>query len=249
MGKNPRENKGMLSLFQKGSKGKYFYLLISIVILLLLYPFLEYGDVREALLSILSSVVAITGIYAVSYNKRDLFIALLLGVPTITFELIDIFGVELPHAVIVVFALLFYLFTLTTIVSHVFRDEEVTGDTIYGAICVYLLMGVTWTAIFILIEILQPGSYYINPPNNPDHILNWFDFLYYSYATLTTLGYGEITPISSHARSFAVLETIVGQLFLTILVARLVGLHLTRSTRRESQDLRRRKVLCQVLRM
>ncbi len=234
MTKHQKENKSILSLFEKGSKGKFFFLLVSIVFLLLLYPFLEYGSIKETLLSILSAGVAITGIYAVSYNKRDLIIALLLGVPIITGELFDIFGVELiPLAVIVAFALLFYLFTLLIIVSHVFKDEEVTGDTIYGAICVYLLIGITWTAVFILIEILQPGSFYIIPQNNIDHVLNWFDFLYFSYATLTTLGYAEITPVSSHARSFGVLETIVGQLYLTILVARLVGLHLTRSTKRE----------------
>ncbi len=233
MTEHKKENKGMLSLFKKGSKGKYFYLLTSIVILLLLYPFLEYGPIRETLLSILSAVVAITGIHAISNNKRDLVIALMLGVPTITGELFDIFGVELvPHAVIVAFALLFYLFTIIIIVSDVFKYEEVSGDTIYGAICVYLLIGVTWTAIFILIEILKPGSFYISPPNKIHPFLNWFDFLYYSYATLTTLGYGEITPVSSYARSFGVLETIVGQLYLTILVARLIGLHLTKPTKR-----------------
>jgi hypothetical protein len=233
MTRHLKDNKSILSLFRKGSKGKFFYLLISIVFLLLLYPFLEYGDIRETLLSVLSVIVAITGIYAVSYNKRDLLIAILLGIPMITAEVFDIFGVELPHAVIVVLALLFYLFTLITIVSHVFSGEEVTGDIIYGAICVYLLIGVTWTGIFILIEILKPGSFYINTSYNPDHTPNSFDFLYYSYATLTTLGYEEITPISSYARSFGILETIVGQLYLTILVARLIGLHITRSTKRE----------------
>ena len=235
MSKHPKENRSILSLFEKGSRGKFFYLLISLVLLLLVYPFLEYGRIREAFLSILSAVVPITAIYAVSYNKRNLIIAILLGVPTISGELLDLFGIEFfPHAVIVAFALLFYLFTLITIISYVFRDEEVTGDTIYGAICVYLLIGITWTTVFVLVNILQPGSFYVNPPNNIDNVLDWSDLIYYSYATLTTLGYGEITPVTSQARSVGVLETIVGQLYLTILVARLIGLHLTRSTKRES---------------
>ena len=234
MSKHPKENKSILSLFLKGSKSKFFYLLISLVLLLLVYPFLEHGSIREAFLSILSAAIPIASIYALSYNKRNLIIAILLGVPTIAGELIDLSGTELPHAVIVVFALLFYLFTLITIISYVFRYEEVTGDTIYGAICVYFLIGITWTTIFVLINILQPGSFYINPPNNIDNVQDWSDFIYYSYATLTTLGYGDITPVTSQARSFGVLETIVGQLYLTILVARLIGLHITRSMKRES---------------
>jgi len=234
MSRHQKEDRSILSLFEKGSRGKFFYLLISLVFLLLVYPFLEHGSIREAFLSILSAVIPITAIFAVSYNKRNLIIAILLGVPTIAGELIDLFGIELPHAVIVVFALLFYLFTLITIISYVFRDEEVTGDTIYGAICVYLLIGITWTTIFVLINILQPGSFYINPPNNIDNVQDWSDFIYYSYATLTTLGYGDITPVTSQARSVGVLETIVGQLYLTILLARLIGLHLTRSIKRES---------------
>jgi len=234
MSRHQKEDRSILSLFEKGSRGKFFYLLISLVFLLLVYPFLEHGSIREAFLSILSAVIPITAIFAVSYNKRNLIIAILLGVPTIAGELIDLFGIELPHAVIVVFALLFYLFTLITIISYVFRDEEVTGDTIYGAICVYLLIGITWTTIFVLINILQPGSFYINPPNNIDNVQDWSDFIYYSYATLTTLGYGDITPVTSQARSVGVLETIVGQLYLTILLARLIGLHLTKSIKRES---------------
>lgn len=234
MSKHPKENRSILSLFLKGTKSKFFYLLISLVLLLLVYPFLEHGTIREAFLSILSAAIPITSIYAVSYNKRNLIIAILLGVPTVAGELIDLSGIEFPHAVIVVFALLFYLFTLITIISYVFRYEEVTGNTIYGAICVYFLIGITWTTIFVLINILQPGSFYINPPNNIDNVQDWSDFIYYSYATLTTLGYGDITPVTSQARSFGVLETIIGQLYLTILVARLIGLHLTKSIKRES---------------
>ena len=234
MSKHPKENRSILSLFLQGSKSKFFYLLISLVLLLLVYPFLEHGSIREAFLSILSATIPIASIYAVSYNKRNLIIAILLGVPTIAGELIDLSGIEFPHAVIVVFALLFYLFTLITIISYVFRYEEVTGDTIYGAICVYFLIGITWTTIFVLINILQPGSFYINPPNNIDNVQDWSDFIYYSYATLTTLGYGDITPVTSQARSFGVLETIIGQLYLTVLVARLIGLHLTKSIKRES---------------
>src|SRR4030066_329002 len=164
MSKHPKENRSILSLFEKGSKSKFFYLLISLVLLLL-----------------------------------------------------------------------FYLFTLITIISYVFRDEEVTGDTIYGAICVYFLIGITWTTIFVLINILQPGSFYINPPNNIDNVQDWSDLIYYSYATLTTLGYGDITPVTSQARSVGVLEPIVGHLYLTILLVRLIGLHLTKSIKRESQ--------------
>ena len=78
---------------------------------------------------------------------------------------------------------------------------------------------------FQLVEGMQPGSFYIDPARNVDGIVNWADLLFYSFATLTTLGYGDITPITSPARSLAALEAVTGVLYIAFLVARLVGLH------------------------
>ena len=104
-----------------------------------------------------------------------------------------------------------------------------TPDVLYGAISVYLMIGLTWSVAYLLLENLYPGSFYIDAAHNPDGYLNLSDLLYYSYVTLTTLGYGDITLVTSQARSLAFLEAVCGVLYVAVLVARLVGSSLASS--------------------
>ena len=95
---------------------------------------------------------------------------------------------------------------------------------IMGAICVYFLIGLIWADVFFILETLQPGSFQIPPEQVGQATLDYF-----SYVTLTTLGYGDITPISAPARSLSLLEAMMGQLYLAVLIARLVGIHIAQS--------------------
>jgi hypothetical protein len=90
---------------------------------------------------------------------------------------------------------------------------------------VYLLIGLTWAALYILIEYVNPGSFIDTSTKIP---INAPRFLFFSYVTLTTTGYGTLLPVSDPARSLALVEAIFGQLYLAILVARLVGLHISK---------------------
>ena len=85
--------------------------------------------------------------------------------------------------------------------------------------CVYLLLGVVWQDFYVLLDIVVPGSF-------NSSLLTEKDFLYFSFITLSTLGYGDITPVIGPARALAYTEALIGQLYLTILVARLVGLYI-----------------------
>ena len=116
---------------------------------------------------------------------------------------------------------------LTAIILwHTLAEEsKITADTLYGVVCVYLLSGLTWSSLYTLIEVAQPGSFYVSSAQNMDQVINWSDLLFFSFATLTTLGYGDITPVTSVARSLALLEAVFGVLYNAILIARLVGLY------------------------
>ena len=118
-----------------------------------------------------------------------------------------------------------YLFTLYVLVRHVLSREKVTAETLYGAAAVYLLFGVTWALAYTLLEQLQPGSFYFDPARNIDGAIHFFDFIYGSFVTLTTLGYGEMTPVSSAARSLAIVQSVGGVLYIAFLVGRLVGMY------------------------
>jgi hypothetical protein len=127
---------------------------------------------------------------------------------------------------------LFLLFTTGVLLAAVLARGPVTLDRISGAVCVYLFLGLTWGSLFLLVELVAPGSMSV-PASGPvaaEVLQHGRDvggnFSYFSFVTLTTLGYGDILPVSRLARVLAWLEAVVGQLYLTVLVAALVGMHI-----------------------
>jgi len=212
--------------------GRFFFLLISMVLMFALRPFLESFFRISYLIDIFFFVIFLSAVYAVS-QKRSTFIialvmALLLEILIWLSHLTDISSFRIIGNFV---AILFTGYTATVILSYLFTEDEITGDAIMGAICVYFLIGLAWAFIFFTLELFQPGSFQM--PQGQGIDLSHFS--YYSYVTLTTLGYGDITPISTQARSLALLEAIMGQLYLAILVARLVGIHIAQGVSRNAQ--------------
>ena len=123
--------------------------------------------------------------------------------------------------------MIFLAFTSSLIlVDILLRSKHVDADLIYGAVGIYLMIGFVFAFAFALLETTIPGSFsglqeVISAHATTDPMV------YFSFVTLTTLGYGDISPITSVAMTMSYLEAIIGQLFLAILVARLVGMHIT----------------------
>jgi hypothetical protein len=212
--------------------GRFFFLLISMVLMFALRPFLESFVRISYLMDIFFIVVFLSAVYAIS-QKRSTFIlalvmALLIEILIWLGHLTDISSLRTIGNFL---AILFIGYTATVILSYLFTEDEITSDVIMGAICVYFLIGLAWAFIFFTLELFQPGSFQM--PQGQGIDLSHFS--YYSYVTLTTLGYGDITPISTQARSLALLEAIMGQLYLAILVARLVGIHIAQGVSRNKR--------------
>jgi hypothetical protein len=109
---------------------------------------------------------------------------------------------------------------------QVFRDGPITVQRIQGAVAVYLLLGIGWAAVYEVIDGLWPGAFrFAEAPRNGSELAT--HLAYYSFVTLTTMGYGDITPLHPAARSAAILEALTGQLFPAILIARLVAMELS----------------------
>jgi hypothetical protein len=202
---------------------RFFVLLMSLLLLPLVHPLISSLDLVGAriLSNIFFSVMLFSSVYAISDNKRLFMIALILGIPVFGARWVIYFLGSSPgviiaiHSVIVIFLVL----VAGTMLSHVLKDEEVTGEKVSAAICVYLFIGLTWAFLFSLSYYLEPGSFHIEGADLSH-------FVYYSFITLSTLGYGDITPLTPPARALSYVEAIAGQLYLTVLVARLVGLHI-----------------------
>lgn len=211
---------------RKLKNSKFFYLFVSLVLLFVLVPFLEIGPITLIILKALVSLVLLAGIYAVGYRQHHMKVALILGLPPFIMNLVALFSSTAPVIVpTIVMNLLFYFYTTGTIFEYVLKGNKVDLDRLFGAICVYILLGLTWGALYSVVYHYSPTSFYIDPVRNVGGIVDWSDLTYFSFVTLATIGYGDITPVSSLARSLAVLEAVTGVLYIAIMIARLVGLH------------------------
>jgi hypothetical protein len=116
---------------------------------------------------------------------------------------------------------------ITQIAKFIYQSKTVTTEVLFAAIAVYLLLAVMWEFIYSLLALLQPGAF-----NVPEGLVEGHEqiFLYFSLVTITTLGYGDITPITEMATSLSVLESIIGQMYLVVVIAWLVGMHISRKS-------------------
>ena len=197
--------------------------------LFLLYPvILELGYVR--LFRVFFILVLVAAVFSLGGRRHHSATALGLAIPTALSQAVVL---TLPSSrtllIAVACALVFTAYVTVVVLAAVLRGGKVTGDKIAGAICVYLLLGLAWAMIYGLVALVQPGSFHTPVDAHlVEHAATRaeYGFIYFSFATLTTLGYGDITPASSFARMFAWMEAVVGQLYIAILVARLVALQI-----------------------
>jgi hypothetical protein len=205
-------------------------LLAALVLDLLLSPFIEGSYLGRLLFNLLTTVVLISALYTVSVGQRINRVALALWALAIVGLWLDYLTPQfslLTHAPIL--ALFFIAYAAYRILVYVLRQDEVTPEIIYAALSVYLMIGLVWAMLHFGLESIQPGSY--NGLNKVGGYAGGLGsaFNYYSFVTLTTLGYGDVTPVTAAARSLSYVEALMGQLFLAVLIARLVGLHIAHS--------------------
>ncbi len=212
--------------------GRFIFLLISITLTLSLKPFIEgFIGIGNLLMDIFATIVLISGVYVASQKKHFFYIGMIIAFPALAVHWLRYF-VEVPSLFIVgqVFSAMFFTFLVVLILIYLCKKEKINADVIAGAICGYLLIGLMWASFYSVLEALQPGSFQV-----PDHFSTDSSyFTYYSYVTLTTLGFGDIIPMTSQARSLSVLESVAGPVYLAVLVARLVGMGISQSMRKES---------------
>lgn len=208
-------------------RGRFLFLLISILLLLILSPLLDSFIGLRFLLDIFMTIILMSGVYAVSQKKIYMLITAALAIPLLASLWSDYF-IKIPYFQLTgqICGVLCMAFMVIIILSHIIRVKNVTADIIYGAIVVYLLMALMWSFTYSVVEDLHPGSFII--PESPIKDSR-FLFTYFSFVTLSTLGYGDITPLTAPACSLSILEAIIGQIYLVVVVAWLVGMFVSQS--------------------
>ena len=203
-------------------------LLITILSFVIGGPFVDELFQFALIPDILLTIVFIFAIYAVSLEKKYIFIGLLLAAPMFTSIWISLLikSFEL-FAFGELFGALFTGFVISLLVKFIFNEKEVTKEVIYAAVVVYLLIGIMWSFFYFILDYFYPQSFSFPEISSP-HV---YRYLYFSFVTLTTLGYGDVAPLTSKGGALVILEAVIGQIYLVVIVAWLVGMHVSRRSR------------------
>ena len=208
---------------------KFVFLLILFFTTLLVGSFIhDYLKLRY-LFDLVMSAIFIFSIYAIAEKIHQLIITICLAVPMFmslwTRYFTDVQSLSITGEICGIF---FFGYSIYCIVNYLLKQREVDRETIFAALVIYMLMAFMWARAYALLEVLYPGSFKV-PEGHM--FANRFVYLYYSLVTISTLGYGDITPLSDKASGLAVVEAISGQIYLVVLVAWLVGMHVSKRSR------------------
>ena len=205
---------------------KYQTLLAASLILLLAYPYLDDSARGQLLLDLMVGAVLVAAWFSVTQRRHLRTVGFALLIPALLGAFWPVTALHpVPHLIGLGFTALFFAFVTISIFIAVFSREEVTTDTLFGAVCVYVLLGLVWSNIYILAETIAPGSFNLDTANALTYRELMALFVYFSFTTLTTAGYGDVTPATDWVQSFAIIEQGMGVLYVAIMVARLVGMY------------------------
>jgi hypothetical protein len=204
---------------------------------LVLYPYGGQSGLPYLAFRLFGAVLTILSLYAVSFQRLYLSIGLILAVPTFLQRIFlpSPTGGGLPlTGNLLSFA--FDVFIVGVIFRRVFFENDATKEAIFGSLCIYLLMGFSFSSIFGMLAKMQPVAFYLDPAMNAHSVPDHFDLIYYSFATLTCLGAAGISPVSLQARSVSVIESLVGILYIAVLISRLLNAYHAREIRSANRN-------------
>jgi voltage-gated potassium channel len=209
---------------------RYLVLLLALVLSMVVYPLLRDTLDAPLLSDIVLSVVFVAAFWVIFTRARGHTLALLLGIPPLVGIWTGYVLPGLPRPPLAIgfhlWAAAFLAYAMATILSSILGEKEVSADSVYGAFSGYLLAGLAFGHLYCVVEILLPGSFSGDVSfRNELQIEHHRHFLlsYFSFITLTTVGYGDVVPVKAAARGLAIVEAIVGQFYIAVLIAELIG--------------------------
>ena len=199
-------------------------LLIALILLFAVTPFVEGlpdGDLVE---SGLVTLVMIASLIAVARDRRVLILAAVLFTPAIAGKwLHHFFPSYVSPLYFPIFGIAFFGFTIYRILRFILETTHVDTEVLSAGIVVYLMLGMLWSQAYMLLTEFTPDAFRFPLAEHAGRHMGGFNAFYFSFSTLATVGFGDITPLSKVARTLAVMEAVTGTLYLAILISRLVG--------------------------
>ena len=208
----------------------YGALLIVLFALLVLYPFLGYYKQLSWAFNLVSLGIVAAALRVTHGRGAPYYLSLLLGLSFFVADLLSrSLGMEWAHPYEAGLRVLFLGQLIVVIFTDIVGRRTVTMDAVLGASCIFVMLGLTFGSAYIMVEWLVPGSFSFQAlPQSLNSVFGQssteYQLVYFSLVTMTTIGYGDIVPLAPAARSLASIEGLLSQLYLAIIIARLVGL-------------------------
>ncbi|WP_183098899.1 two pore domain potassium channel family protein [Nocardioides pelophilus] len=196
------------------------------LLVVLLYPFLEESTAGRAVIGVVQMGVVLIAAWAVRATPVLSWVAVVLGVPAMLLTVAEAISPDTEAVVLAsaAFHVPFYFFVSYAMIRYLFEDDDVTRDELFAVGAAFTVVAWAFAYVYAAAQVVWPGSFigYDNPDGSAP--LEWFELLYLSFTTLTSVGLSDVYPVLDHARSLVMVEQVAGVLYVALVIARLVGL-------------------------
>lgn len=217
------------------TEGRFRIMLISIGLMFFLSPLVEEFTTLYMIFDVSMTLMLLAGIYSVSQRRAYTVVATIAAFPMLLCVWQEFFP-ELPgiFPVASFSGFVFSAVIITSIASFLSSCKNITLDLIFGSLIVYCFLGIAWAFLYSLVDCFSPGSFgnIITEITFQEKMSHFF---YFSFVTLSTLGYGDITPVTEFTRSLTIIEAVTGQIYLVVMVAWLVGMKVSQDMEKKDQ--------------
>ena len=211
-------------------KSRFIYIILSIMLVILISPYIRHiGKAGHIFTTLLAAMIPLTSFYALTADRNRAIIILFLAAP---FVILDGMSMFFAHRYLLIaaisFGVILYFYIVALLVNNLLSYRVVTADLIYCAISTYFLIGVMWSGIYMVLEGIYPGSF--------SGISEAGDLLYFSFVTLTTVGFGDILPQTIISKRLVIFEAATGCIYLAVIIAMIVGRYMSMEAKQGSES-------------
>ena len=231
--------KSLLEAYQERPYRNIFFALLVVILVDALAP---NAFARGKFSDFMVAALLLAALVETVRSRHNTIWALVFGVPAIVARVIAAFRPDTTaqNTTVLTLSALFFVFLIWNLLHDLNAGERSTSERIFGALCAYVFIGLLFALIFAHLEFRDPGSFSVSNDLLAERVegesARLQVFTYFSFVTMTTLGYGDITPVAEHARTLAWLEALLGQLYLAVMVAGFVAMHISESMRKNRGD-------------
>jgi len=211
-------------------KSRFIYIILAIVLVMLVNPFIrQTGKIGYFFATMLITMIPLASYHALNEDRKRAITILLIAAPFVILDGINMFFANRYLMVVAYsFATILYFYIVVLLVRNLLSQRIITANLIYCAISIYLLIGIMWAGLYVVLEGISPGSF--------SGISDTADLVYFSFVTLTTVGFGDVAPLSILVKRLAVFEAAMGGIYMAIIIAMIVGRYMSMQAELDSES-------------